>query len=374
MRHDAVLAGALGALILMGGLARHFGWIEAIAAAAACLPLAWRSRWPLAVLGAVVAVALAHLTFANPFPAFVLPLAIAVYTVAARGSRRRTLVVGAALVPTAIAIVLLFSPDDGSDLRQTFEIISQFGFVLAVGEAVRSQRALFGAMRERAERAERDHEIEARRRVDEERMRIARDVHDVVAHSLATVSTQAAVGVYVGRDDPERAVEALQAIKQVSTSALHDLRSALGTLREDSSGAPTRPAPTLHELADLVATARSAGLGVVLRMEGSPAGLPTTAQLAVYRIVQEGLTNVMRHAGAGTQTTVRIVVTSRQVEVEVRDDGSGRPATARPPGSGSGLIGMRERAAALGGTFEAGPTAGGGFRVRAVIGLEEAPA
>jgi len=208
--------------------------------------------------------------------------------------------------------------------------------------------------------------------VDEERVRIAREVHDVVAHSLATVSTQASVGVHIGREEPERAVEVLQAIKEVSTSALQDLRYALGALREDAD-APTGPTPSLQELPELVDRARSSGLSIVLRMEGSPAVLPAALQVAVYRIVQEGLTNVMRHA-AGAKALVRIAVTGRQVEVDVTDDGAGGPTTPRVPGSGTGLVGMRERASALGGAFEAGRAAGGGFRVHAVLPLDEAPA
>lgn len=228
-------------------------------------------------------------------------------------------------------------------------------------------------MRERAERAEREHELEARRRVDEERMRIARDVHDVVAHSLATVSTQASVGVHVGREEPELAVEALHAIKEVSTGALDDLRYALGALRDDSTDAPTGPTPSMRDLPELVGKARSSGLSVVLRMEGSLAALPVALQVAVYRIVQEGLTNVMRHA-SGAQATVRIAVANQQVQVDVINDGAGKPTASSGAGTQSGLIGMRERASAVGGAFEAGPATGGGFGVRAVLPLDERPA
>jgi signal transduction histidine kinase len=159
-------------------------------------------------------------------------------------------------------------------------------------------------------------------------------------------------------------------IKQVSTDALHELRHALGTLRDDDGGAPTRPTPSLQTLPDLVAQARRSGLPVTLHMRGSPAALPTTVQVALYRIVQEGLTNVLRHAG-GAHATVRIVVGAGQVEVDVTDDGTGAPTALSATGSGSGLIGMRDRTTALGGVFEAGQAAGGGFRVRAVLPVEE---
>ncbi|MBA2515834.1 MAG: two-component sensor histidine kinase, partial [Solirubrobacterales bacterium] len=294
-RRDDVFAGALGSLTLVAALVHGLPWPQVVAGVALSLPLGWRTRQPLAVLALVICGAVASLAFAGPFPAYVLPVTVATYTVAARGGRRRTLAVGAALVPVGIAVVLAFSPDEGGPVRQTLQVVSQLWFALAVGEAVRSQRAFIGAMRERAERAEHEHELEAQRRVDEERVRIAREVHDVVAHSLATVSTQASVGVHIGREEPERAVEVLQAIKEVSTSALQDLRYALGALREDAD-APTGPTPSLQELPELVDRARSSGLSIVLRMEGSPAVLPAALQVAVYRIVQEGLTNVMRHA------------------------------------------------------------------------------
>lgn len=371
-RRDGVLAGGLGGLTLIAGLVHGASWPEVVGGAALSLPLAWRSRWPLAMLGVSLLATVAYLALPGAFPAYVLPVLVAVYTAAVRGARQRTVAVAAALVPVAVAVVLVFSPDEGGPVRQSLQVVSQLWFALAVGEAVRSQRAFIGAMRERAERAEREHEHEAQRRVDEERVRIAREVHDVVAHSLATVSTQASVGVHVGHDEPERAVEVLEAIKEVSTSALQDLRYALGALREDAD-APTAPTPGLHELPELVDRARSSGLSIVLRMEGSPAGLPAALQVAVYRIVQEGLTNVMRHA-SGAKALVRIAVTRREVAVDVTDDGAGGPTTPRTPGSGTGLIGMRERASALGGAFEAGQAAGGGFRVRAVLPLDEAHA
>lgn len=268
---------------------------------------------------AVACGAAIYLTLADPSPAFVPSVTVALYTVAAHGERRRTLAVAAAMVPSVAAVVVLFSPDDGGLLRQLLDLVAQLGFALAVGEAVRSQ------------------------------------------------------GVHVGREEPERAVEALQAIKQVSTGALDDLRYALGALRDDSTDAPTGPTPSMRDLPELVGKARSSGLSVVLRMEGSLAALPVALQVAVYRIVQEGLTNVMRHA-SGAQATVRIAVANQQVQVDVINDGAGKPTASSGAGTQSGLIGMRERASAVGGAFEAGPATGGGFGVRAVLPLDERPA
>jgi signal transduction histidine kinase len=212
-----------------------------------------------------------------------------------------------------------------------------------------------------------------RRRVDEERVRIARDVHDLVAHSIATISTQASVGVHIGREEPIRAVEVLESIKRVSGQALHDLRDALGVLREPSEGVPMAPTPSLHDVPELVQRARDSGLAVTLRMEGAASELPTKLQLASYRIIQERLTNVMRHA-SGARATVRIAVGGDDVRLEVSDDGTGTPTTLSGSGSGSGLEGMRERATAMGGVLEARRQADGGFRVRAVLPLERASA
>lgn len=162
----------------------------------------------------------------------------------------------------------------------------------------------------------------------------------------------------------------LESIKDVSSEALDDLRHALGALRDDDSSAPTAPTSSMRDVPGLVDRARVSGLPVVLRLEGSHTALPAPAQATVFRIVQEGLTNVMRHAH-GAQATVRVAVKRRGVEVDVINDGSGSPTVSSASTPGSGLIGMRERAAALGGEFEAGSVAGGGFHVRVALPLEE---
>lgn len=374
-RRDATLAVTLAVLMAVGTVRQDFSWAQAIGCAALAAPLAWRRRWPMAVLAVVVCGAYVYLALSEPnaTPIFIAPELVAAYTVAAHGSRRRTLAVAVGLVLSAVVIVSLFSPDNGTDLAQILEEVSQLGFALAIGEAVRSRRALIAAMRERAERAERDGELEALRRVDEERLRIARDVHDVVAHSIATISTQASVGVHVGREEPARAVEMLESIKRVSTQALQDLRYALGDLRDASDAGPTDPTPSLEDVAGLLQQARDSGLSVELRMEGSPTMLPLALQTACYRIVQEGLTNVLRHA-SGARATVLIAVGRDEVVVDVTDDGTGRPTSSSGLGSGTGLVGLRERAAAMGGELHADHGSDGGFRVRAVLPLNRASA
>ena len=369
-RCDAALATPLLVVVAALSLAVGHGVAAAAGAATLCVPLFWRSRWPLGVLGAVAAGSVAYLGLLDTSPAFVPALAVALYAVAVTGTRRRTMGTAGVLMPYAVLLVALFAPDSdtGPGWEQALVLITQLGLALAVGEAVRSGRALLAAMRERAELVRQDAERDTRRRIDEERVRIARDVHDVVSHSLATISTQASVGVHVGRRDPGQGVEVLESIKQLSNEALLELRHALGTLRDEAAAAPTGPMPSLRDVPALVDQARGSGQPVVLRMEGSLAYLPATLEVAAYRVVQEGLTNVMRHA-QGAKATVRVAVDRDRVEVDVFDDGDGAPGASRGGGGGSGLIGMQERVGALGGSLAAGPS-GNGFAVRAILPRE----
>ena len=371
-RRDVALAAVLAAGAVVGAATHGHTGLEAAGLGLLCVPLAVRTRWPLAVLGAVACGAVVELALDRPWPPIALPLIVALYTVGVRGSRRRTLAVAAGLVPSAVVIVLVFSPHDESALQQILEMVSQLGFALAVGEAIRSRREFLDAIRDRAERVAHEHELEARQRVEEERLRMARDVHDVVAHAIATISTQAAVGVHVGREEPERALEALESIKGVSNRALQDLRHAIGALRDGAGEESTHPTPSVEGVPELVRQARAAGVPVDLRVEGTPADLPAALQVAIYRIVQEGLTNVMRHAG-GARAMVLVAVSAEEVAVEVRDDGSGTPTKVTTAGTGSGLAGMHERAGALGGSLQSGALVGGGFRVRAVLPRDREP-
>lgn len=231
--------------------------------------------------------------------------------------------------------------------------------VVALSELVRVRREQLA--KDRAERAAAE-----RRRADEERLRIARELHDVLAHSISVINVQAGVGLALLDSDPEQARSALSTIKDASKEALGEVRQVLDTLRTPGD-APRSPAPGLDRLPELTEQAGSAGLTVDITTEGTPATLPPGTDLAAFRIVQEALTNIVRHSGS---RTARLLLrhTPGALEIRVDDDG---PATggAGEPGGGNGLIGMRERAAALGGTVEAGPRPDGGFRVRARIPL-----
>jgi signal transduction histidine kinase len=235
---------------------------------------------------------------------------------------------------------------------------------------VRARRAYVAELRDRAERAERTREEEARRQVHEERMRIARELHDVVSHTIGVISVQAGVAAHLLRRRPEKAAESLEAIRQASDEALGELHAMLGVLRDGDDGRPPlSPAPGLAELDALVAQAGGAGVEVQVSVEGEPRRLPSAVDLTAYRVVQESLTNVVRHAGA---SRARVTVSHRAggVVVEVVDDGRGGAAGNGSGGSGQGIVGMRERARALGGTLEAGPRPEGGFRVLATLPVE----
>jgi len=225
--------------------------------------------------------------------------------------------------------------------------------VVAIGTAVRNRYSAVRSARQRIE-------AEAQRRAEEERVRIAREVHDVVAHSLAMINVQAGVAAHVADRRPEQAREALLAIKEASRTALTDLRATLGVLR---SGEDRAPAPSLTRMAELVDSARAAGLRV--DVTGDPGDLPAPVDAAGYRILQESLTNAVRHARGAGGVSVRFGRSGDELELAVRDDG--QAPVADDGGDGNGLRGMRERAEALGGRFFAGPADGGGFEVRAVL-------
>ncbi|PJN38031.1 two-component sensor histidine kinase [Streptomyces sp. CB02959] len=235
--------------------------------------------------------------------------------------------------------------------------------VVAVSELARMRREQLARMR--AERAAAE-----RRRADEERLRIARELHDVLAHSISVINVQAGVGLALLDSDPEQARTALTTIKAASKEALGEVRQVLDTLRTPGD-APRAPAPGLDRLPELTEQAGGAGLAVDVTTEGARVALPPGTDLAAFRIVQEALTNIVRHSGSRT-ARVRLRYAPGALEIRVDDDGPATAGTREPTGGGNGLAGMRERAAALGGTVEAGPRPDGGFRVRACIPLTTA--
>jgi signal transduction histidine kinase len=224
---------------------------------------------------------------------------------------------------------------------------------------------------ERAVLLEREQAAEARRAVAEERTRIARELHDVVAHRVSLMTVQAGAAKTIAADDPEGASQAMQAVEQAGRQALDELRHLLGVLRPEADGEALGPQPGLAEVPRLVDQFRAAGLDVALTMDGASADLPARVDLSAYRIVQEALTNALKHAGPGARTEVRLHTGGRGVDIEVLDDGRGGTILT---GSGHGIVGMRERALLLGGRLDASPRPDGGFQVVAHLPVAEEPA
>jgi signal transduction histidine kinase len=373
---DAAVAVALACFLGLVGAEHHVGdaypVLRALAFAGTALPLAIRRRNPyaalagtLVLLGVAYAVARSNAAIVRP-PIFeVLPSVIALYTVGTVASRRNMLLVGAATLAIAATLALaVLRPSETAP-----EIVHTVAWVvgsLAVGSAVASRRAYVDQFRQRAIQAERTKEEEAQRRVYEERTRIARDVHDGVAHALASISIQASAGKAVLDSDPEGARQAFQAIRLASASALSDLRATLGLLRhQEGSVAETGiDAASVELLAEVL---RAEGIRVSVRWGGPPQPFKGEAGMAATRIMQEALTNVLRHAEA-REVEIGLDYVADELILIVTDDGKGPATTAEEP-PGYGLVGMRERAVALGGSLEYGPRQGGGFYVQAVLPL-----
>jgi len=241
------------------------------------------------------------------------------------------------------------------------------GWTVAVVIAAEAYR--FRAERVAATRASR--QIDQRRRQSEERLRVARDLHDVIGHNISLINVQASMGLDLMDSQPEQARAALSAIKSASKDALEELRTMLTTLRQDAA-APRSPAPGLDRLPELIELTRAAGLSVEAEVTGKAPPLPAAVHMAAYRIIQESLTNVARHAGRA-RVTVRVTYGDTNMHVEIDDDGTAPSGRGTPIGTGSGITGMRERAAALGGELSAGFRPGGGFRVSARLPVRPAP-
>lgn len=345
------------------------GPLAYLLAAAALLPLGLRRKHPLGVLVVVTLAAATYGLFPGKDPQSYLiigPL-IAMFTLATM-SRRWIIVAGA--LGSAVLMVLSSSPGIG-DNRFWLNLISNFamfGAVAAAGQAVRNQRAYVAEVELRAAEAERNREEETRRRVDEERLRIARELHDVTAHSLSVIAVQSGAAAHVIDENPAEARRALDAIRQTSKSALDELRAMLRVMRDAGDpGVPLMPIPGLSRIRDLTAPLTTAGLNVVTNIDGDLLDVPSVVDFSAYRIIQEALTNVMRHAGPCT-VWVKLRRDDRGLYLEVADDGV-TPEAGTVSG-GHGLEGMGERVAALGGTFEAGPREAGGFRVMAYLPIE----
>lgn len=360
----AVGFAAIGVLLAVSLVDGRAAWAAVVLTVAHSGALAWRRHHPEAVLAAMAATAGIAVAAGWPVVVFGPAVLAAVHALGAVRDRERAVPVLAATVAVMAAAVLAGGANPDTVVG------NGIAFAVAWWLGDRQRRARLAV-----EEAERDAERRARRAAADERLRIARELHDVVAHALSVITVQAGTGRVVLDADPETARAALASIEGESRAALADMRRLVAVLRDDGAAdGELSPSPGLDDLEALVAATVRSGLPVEVRIDGTRAPLPAGAELAVYRIVQEALTNVRRHASA-TRAEVRVAWRPDGVEVEVLDDGRAEPAgpagaagdAAADNAVGNGLVGMRERAALYGGTFEAGARPGGGFRVAARI-------
>ena len=327
----------------------------------ATLPYYARRRAPLLVF-AVSQTAIAAI-FVLDYHGGALPfvLAVGAYTV---GAYRPPLeVVLAAALQNVTFVVMVLADSAGFGVPQYLTSVPLYAATMLVGWSMQSRRLRFDAL-------EREQAESALRAAADERLRIAQELHDVVAHSLGLIAVQAGVGMHVIDTDPAEAKRSLEHISRTSRSSLAEIRRVLGLVRSGEPSAPYAPTPGLADLPRLVDEMAGAGLPVDLSVSDGAGSLPPGVELAAYRVVQEALTNALRHAMA-KRATVQVEVVGGDLRVVVSDDGAGQNGGRRP--GGHGLVGMRERVAVYGGTLEVGPGAGGGFRVDATIPFDEYP-
>jgi signal transduction histidine kinase len=369
-RLDRVVAGALAAaglaLLWFGnatpGLPRGLGTLVVLAIT---LPVAMRRRWPLATgLLVIAATDLIFLVGANNYsPPLAIAWMCALYALAVWTDTTGFLIALAALAAGNLATA--FSPVSSFGNAVFFTVVPGVAMVIA-RRIVRERELLADALSARAELLERENEARATEAVAVERARIARELHDLVAHNVSVMVVQAGAERHALPDEQSATRDTLRSIELAGRQALAEARRLLGMLRSDE-GQGLEPQPSLDQLDLLIAQIRNAGLPVELAVEGAPVALPAGVDLCAYRIVQEGLTNALKHAGPA-HAEVRLRYAPRALQVEVRDDGQGA-ARRNGDGAGHGLIGMRERVALYGGEVHAGPRESGGFEVRAQLPL-----
>jgi len=335
----------VGVLLVFGVVGSRPG--DRLLAVALTLPLIWRRRAPFLVFCVIALIALGQWLMDVNTSADV-SLLVAIYTVAAHEPRGRVI---AACAMLELGIVLAVAHWAETQVLPAFVLLTGMATAAVVlGLNVRTRRAYMATLEDRGRQLERE--------------RIAREMHDIVAHNLTVMVALADGAGYMSEQDPKRAAEAMEQVSGTGRNALGEMRRLLGVLREDESAA-LAPQPGLADLEPLLEQVRAAGLHARLETSGAPVALGAGAELTVYRLVQEALTNTLKHAGADARAIVRLHYDATGVEVEVTDDGHGRPRVAA---GGQGLSGMRERAAVYGGELEAGPAPGGGWRVRTRLG------
>jgi len=335
----------------------------AVFAVALTLPLTVRRRAPLLVFGWMAMVAVVQCFVVGPVVADA-ALLVALYSVAAYRDRRLAVSVFAVLEVGIVVAVLAWGPQEGAITAVVF-LSGMTTAAFALGRNTRTRQAYLAALEDRAHRAEHARDQQAQLAAAAERTRIAREMHDIVAHNLSVMIALSDGAAFVAYRDPEQTKTAALQVSATGRHALAEMHRLLGVLRDGGGHLARAPQPGIEQLDDLVAQVRAAGLPTSLTMTGEPFPLAPTAQLAVYRLAQEALTNVLKHAVSPDEAWVLLCYRDPVIEIQIDDNGRGSPPTAAV--KGHGLAGMAERAALFDGHLEAGPRPGGGWRVRAEL-------
>jgi signal transduction histidine kinase len=373
---DAVLAGlvmVVGVSALAGG-GRGSTLVLSVFEVALVLPIIWRRRYPVGVFAFTCAAALAQWLYAERVLASYAIL-ISLYTVA-RHAPRRMAFAAAATAECGIALTAVATTGHGwvTFLTFLFFLTAMVTAPCFLGSYLRTRQAYLAALVERARRIERERDQMARAAAAAERASIAREMHDIVAHSLAVITTMAEAAVLKRRSDPERAGVAMEHVAETGRQALADTRRLLGVLRTQAPAAGHAPPPGLAQLDALLEQVRATGLVAELTVTGRRFTVPEGAQLAIYRIVQEALTNTIKHAPGATRVQVRLAYAEPVIEIDTSDNGRPGTGTGHRGPVGHGLTGMRERAMLYNGTVTAGPRPDGGWRVSASLSPAAGPA
>ncbi|KXK60272.1 histidine kinase [Micromonospora rosaria] len=404
---DVVVAGAVALFGVAAVSAQPGGWFSAAVGLGMAVALLWRRVRPAAVTAVVAALAFVQVALGwGPLPYDVAVL-IALYSVVAYADRLRAGIVAGIVAAVGVVLAAVQTPSQVAWYFPALFYGLLTGAVWLMALNVRTRRLYVLSLEERAATLEREREAEARAAVAEERTRIARELHDVVAHSMAVMIVQADGARYMIDQSPETARTAVRIVADTGRQALEDMRRLVGVLREpdpaepaaapppapgpDRAGAhdgggtdrddpagltdePTHRRPSVTEVPALLDRFRAAGLRVGWTVTGTPAPLSQGVELTVYRLVQEALTNALKHAGVGAGVQVTLHHAADTVLIDVVDDGRGRPAATPAPSGGHGLVGMRERVSVYDGSLTAGPRPAGGWQVRARLPLPSSPA
>ncbi|MDJ0767899.1 MAG: sensor histidine kinase [Ilumatobacter sp.] len=380
---DIVFAVVMGALGVVGHLTasveaseRDAGPVGVAILVAQAAAFAYRRRSPLMAASVVTLFEIIFWVsdFATNFDAIAV---LAIYAATAHGvDRRRTwqVVGGIVVATTIVAIIGVLVPEEDLPALAVVGLGILNLSAAGLGEMMFARRRRIAELEERAIRAERERELLAAQAVLDERSRIARDMHDVVAHSMSVMVVQAAAAERLVDADPERAADALRNVQETGRESLSEMRRMLGVLRSDDESPAMTPQPTMADVESLIATCNEAGVETELVVTGTPQRRSAGPEMAGYRIVQEALTNVVKHAGRPVRASVEIDYRDDGVVLAVVDDGLGAAASLNGDGMGHGLVGMRERVELYNGTLRAGPQSGGGFAVHATFPYDDAAA